>query len=83
MNKLILFLALAAVSTMTTCGNDDGTDPTNAELPKLSISSITTFEGDDATNFNFKVSANSEADKEIRVDFRTDEVTAEKGHLSK
>ncbi len=77
MNKLILFLAFAAVSTLTTCGNDDGTDPnTNTELPRLSISSVTNFEGDDATNFNFKVTTSVASDKEIQVNYRTEEVTA-------
>ncbi len=80
MNKLLFFIALAAISTMTTCGNDDGTDPNpNTELPKLSISSVTSFEGDDVANFNFKVSASVVADKEIQVDFNTEEVTAGKG----
>jgi len=81
MNKLILLLALAAVSTMTTCGgNDDNTtEPNNTELPRLSISSVTSFEGDDATNFNFKVNTSAASNENIRVDFRTEEVTAGTG----
>ena len=79
MNKLLFLLAFAAVATLTTCGNDDGTDPSSTDLPKLSISSVTSFEGDDETNFNFKVSASAVADKEIQVDFSTEEVTAGKG----
>ncbi len=78
MNKLIFFLAFAAVSTMTTCGNDDNTNP-GTELPRLSISSVTSFEGDDATNFNFKVSASAVAEQDIQVNYSTEEVTAGKG----
>lgn len=76
MNKLILLLALAAVSTMTTCGNDDTDPDPGTELPRLSISSVTSFEGDDATNFNFKVSASAVAEKDIQVNYSTEEVTA-------
>ena len=80
MNKLILFLALAAVFMMTNCGNDDGTDPNpNDELPRLSISSVTTFEGDDVKSFDFKVRASEASDKDIQVDYRTEEITAGKG----
>lgn len=78
MDKLIFLFAIAAVSTMTTCGSDDNANPTNGELPKISISSVTLFEGDEATNFNFQVRTNAIADKEIQVDFRTEEVTAGK-----
>jgi len=78
MDKLIFLLAIAAVSTMTTCRNDDNTNPTDDELPKISISSVTLFEGDEATNFNFQVRTNAIADKEIQVDFRTEELTAGK-----
>jgi len=78
MNKLILLLALAAVFTMTTCKDDNSTDP-STDLLRISISSVTNFEGDDDTNFNFKVSASAVTDKEIQANFSTEEVTAGKG----
>ncbi len=60
------------------CGSS-GTEPGMENLPRVSISNFTLFEGNDVTNFTFNVSLNLVSDKEVRVDYATKDDTAEKG----
>lgn len=61
----------------TSCA-DKGDDTPTPDFPKLSISSVTLFEGNDQQSFNFKVSTSAASTVEVKVDFVTEEVTAGK-----
>lgn len=69
MNYLLCILLLIG------CG-DTTTVPPQEELPRLSISNVTLFEGNDETVFNFLVSTSKAWDDEISFDFATKEGTA-------
>lgn len=69
---LILMFASACDKDDPNSGNGDGTPA----LPKISIENVTLFEGDDNSTFNFQVSLNATSEKEVKVDFATEEITA-------
>lgn len=72
-------LLLCMVATMfSSCADDEGSVPVE-NVPKLAISSVTLFEGDDNSIFNFKVTTSVEYSKDITVDFSTAEITAGQG----
>lgn len=49
------------------------------ELPKISISSVTKFEGDVNSNFDFIINMNKSSDKTVSVNYQTQEVNAGAG----
>ena len=75
MKNIIYLLSLITVSCIAACEPDGGGETTD-NLPRLSISSVTNFEGDDATVFTFKVSVSEAATEEIQVDYTTVDATA-------
>jgi len=77
MNKLLLLFYIA-VATMSACGSNDDTGNPTPELPKISISNVTLFEGDTNSDFNFKATISAVSDKEVKVNFATEEITAGK-----
>lgn len=73
LSTMILFWVFLA-----SCG--EGNDPAPVEeLPRISISSVTAFEGDENSDFRFQVTMNKPWDQEVRVNFATEEITAGDG----
>ncbi len=69
----ILFLFLA------TCSEDDGTgDGGNpiVDLPKISISNVSMFEGNESTSFDFEIRSNVASTNNISVDYAAEEINA-------
>ena len=68
----ILFLAA--------CGNDggdgNGNGPVDPTLPKISIENVTRFEGDSPSPFNFQVLLDRAGERDVKVDYSTEEITA-------
>lgn len=60
------------------CGDRTDTPPAE-DLPRISISSVTLFEGDENNDFRFQVGINKAWDQEVRVNFSTSEITAGDG----
>lgn len=81
MNKfLFFFLTISALLIASCSKNSGGGDtPPAPELPKLSIGSITLFEGDLNRNFRFQVSVSAPIEEVIQVDFSTEDITAREG----
>lgn len=78
-NRFILLISFLCIGCLIACNDDedDGPDsPPINELPKISISSVTLFEGNENTVFRFKVSTSQSSDESISVDFTTEEITA-------
>ncbi len=78
MTQNSLFILCCLVLGLTACGDREDEAPPEQQLPKISISSVTQFEGDESTEFNFKVTVSEAATQEIRVDYATEEITAGK-----
>lgn len=55
---------------------DDNVTPPSTDFPRISISSVTLFEGQENSVFSFKVSTSADYSGEIKVDFATEEITA-------
>lgn len=62
---------------MAACTPDE--EPTGPDLPKISISNVTTFERDENHTFNFKVATSAIFDQDVQVKYKTEEVTAGAG----
>ncbi len=73
-SKTIAFFTLVLI---TSCGskNDDG----NPILPLLSANSVSKFEGNDATSFDFKVRLAQSSTKDVSVDYATKDKSAKAG----
>jgi hypothetical protein len=67
-----LLLLFASCDEDTTGGGGDQ----NIDTPKLSISSVTLFEGNADQVFTFTVNASKTSDSPISVDYNTEEVSA-------
>jgi hypothetical protein len=79
MKKIVLLLLCASTIITFSCKEpDDGPEPP-AEFPKLAISNVTTFEGDENNNYRFKVSTSLAFDQEVSVDYQTEDITAGQG----
>lgn len=78
MKKFIYFLLGYSLVFIVACKGSGGENP-EPELPQMSISSVTLFEGDESTRFNFVVSISAAFEEEVKVDFQTEEVTAGAG----
>ena len=57
-------------------GGDNGGGTANPTLPKISIENVTRFEGNDEAPFNFQVLLDKVGEKEVKVDYTTEEITA-------
>jgi hypothetical protein len=68
-----------AATMFSSCADDDDGSVPVENSPKLAISSVTLFEGNDNSSFNFKVTTSTEYSKDITVDFTTEEITAGAG----
>lgn len=64
--------------SVISCGDGTSTPMENPELPKLSISNVTLFEGDEDQTFNFQVTSSKASESEISFDFATKDGTAGK-----
>ncbi len=75
MNKFVLLLLSLSLLFIASCADsdDDGPEPV---LPTLSVSSVTLFEGDANTTFNFRVTASVASEQTITFEYKTEEVTA-------
>lgn len=76
MIKLIFPLVLCFF--FVSCGDSTTPDMEPVVLPKLSISNVTLFEGDDTQTFNFQVNSSKESESEISFDYSTKDGTAGK-----
>jgi len=74
-----LFVLFFAVPLLSGSCGENTVDPPMEELPKMSISSITLFEGDENNIFRFQVSTSKTVTTEAKVNFATEEITAGKG----
>lgn len=78
--KKVLLISIAALALFFNCSNDDGSgdggNTVNDNLPKLSISNVTMFEGDESTAFQFKVRNDAASTDDISVDYNSEEVSA-------
>lgn len=83
MNKILIIKLLAFVFLWTACGKDDegsgGDDGMELNDPKISISDLTKFEGDENSVFDFKVRLSQESDKTVTIDFKTENGAATDG----
>lgn len=77
MNKSMLIFLTFVVALFSACDKGNGVDPMQ-ELPKLSISNVTLFEGNENNVFAFKVITSAVFEEEISVDYAVEEVTAGK-----
>lgn len=75
MNKFVLLLLSLSLLFIASCADsdDDGPEPV---LPTLSVSSVTLFEGDANTTFNFRVTASVASEQAITFEYKTEEETA-------
>lgn len=82
MNKFgFLLIAVLILFTTSSCKDDDmdpGSTPTTS-VPKISISSVTLFEGNDATVYSFRISTSAASTETITVDYTTEDVSAGEG----
>ena len=69
---------ISAIFLLSSCGGDEPNTGIE-ELPKLSISSVTQFEGEDNTTFTFDVFLSKAYDKVVTVDYQTEDGTAGRG----
>lgn len=74
----IVIILFAALGLVFACGDDPETPPAE-EFPRVSISSVTLFEGDENNDFRFQVAMSKTWDREVRVDYATEEITAGAG----
>jgi beta-glucanase (GH16 family) len=74
-----LFVLFFAVPLLSGSCGENTVDPPAEELPKMSISSVTLFEGDENNIFRFQVSTSKTVTTEAKVNFATEEITAGKG----
>ncbi|MEM7368383.1 MAG: family 16 glycosylhydrolase [Bacteroidota bacterium] len=75
MKYFLYFFLGFSFSMISACKGSGGEEPT-PELPNMSISSVTLFEGNESKEFGFKVSISANFEKDVIVDYKTDEVTA-------
>lgn len=73
--KFALVLSCMLAVSIFSCADDDVTPP-STDLPRISISSVTLFEGQENAVFSFKVSTSADYSGEIKVDYATEEITA-------
>lgn len=76
MRKLMFIIICFCVFAFLGCEDDNGTEEPTVEITKISITSVTLFEGNENGTFSFKVSTSAASEEEIKVDYRTQEVTA-------
>ena len=75
--SLLIPLSLLMLSG---CGEDGGSNPPPpTNLPKLSITNVTLFEGNTGIDFVFQVLLSSSHTENVSVDYATEEVTAVAG----
>ncbi|MCH2081108.1 MAG: family 16 glycosylhydrolase [Saprospiraceae bacterium] len=79
MNLTNFFSTLCIALLIWSCGDKETDDPNPTDLPRLNISSITLFEGDENNVFSFKIATSAAFDQAIKVDYTTEEVTAAEG----
>jgi beta-glucanase (GH16 family) len=79
MKKIAAFIFGMLVLTNYSCGDKNDDNPPAADLPKISISSVTVFEGDENSTVNFIVTTSKEYAGEVKVDYATQEETAGEG----
>ncbi len=72
--KLFFFLLIILFYSCDPDNPDEGGG--NEELPKVSISSVSLFEGNENQEFEFEVRLNNSSDKTIQVDYATEEISA-------
>ncbi len=79
MHHFLKITALFALLLITACGSkeDDGT--TNPAFPQLSGSAVSKFEGNEPSNFEFKVRLSQASEKVVTVDFATQDKSAKAG----
>ena len=76
--KLKMILALLFAIGYFSCGDDDpGENPTDT-LPRIAISSVTLFEGNNETVFNFSVRLSVASMQQVSVNYTTEEISAGK-----
>jgi beta-glucanase (GH16 family) len=73
-----VIIASFFVFFLFSCGDDGTPDTGEVNLPKLSISNVTLFEGDEAQSFIFKVNSSKASESDISFDFTTKDGTAGK-----
>ena len=78
MKFLRSLIAAYCILSIAACGDKGSEENPTPELPRISISSVTLFEGDENSTFSFKVATSEAFDQEIKVDYTTEEVTAGK-----
>ena len=75
MMRLTLLVCCMVAACFFSCADDNVTPP-STDFPRISISSVTLFEGQENSVFSFKVSTSADYSGEIKVDFATEEITA-------
>lgn len=76
MKKIIAYVLSMLLVTVIACGDKNDDNPPAADFPKVSISSVTVFEGDENSTVSFKVSTSKEYSGDVKVDYETEEETA-------
>lgn len=75
-----ILIPLITCFSLISCGDSSPSEGEELDLPKLSISNVTLFEGDENQAFNFQVSSSKASESEISFDFTTKDGTAGKGN---
>ncbi|RMG86610.1 MAG: glycosyl hydrolase family protein [Bacteroidetes bacterium] len=73
-NKMLLISALCSCLAVWGCGDKNGGG--GSALPTISINSVSKFEGNDNSVFDFKVRLSPASDASVRVDYTTEGSTA-------
>lgn len=75
----LLFLAFFISAIIAGCKDPTGGDDPAPELPRISVGSVTLFEGDAMTTFKFNITLNTTSTESISVDYATEDLTAGAG----
>jgi hypothetical protein len=73
MKKILYFILLVSCFS---CGTKETPVPPVAPVTTVSITSVTLFEGNDRTNFPFKVVLSAATDKDVTVSYATGDLSA-------
>ncbi len=79
MKRFAFFIMIIMVVTVIACGDKEDDNQPSEDYPRLSISSVTVFEGEENATVTFKVSTSKEFAGDIKVDYATEEETAAAG----
>ena len=75
----LFFILLILSSFSFACTDDDGSEPGGGELPQVNVNSVSKFEGNENSNFEFLVRLSAASEQTVTVEYDTKDGSAVAG----